>query len=57
MSTEGPHQNSPPTERHMLVEHVGKLSDIRDVDHNHHTSTKRMHVNEASVVEFVWLIK
>jgi len=36
----------------MLVEHVGKLSDVHDVDHTHLTSTKRMHV-----VEFVWLLK
>jgi len=41
----------------MLLEHVGKLTDIHDVDHTRQTSTKRMHVKAASVVEFVWLLK
>jgi len=38
----------------MLVEHVGKQT--CDVDHTHQTSTKRMHVNTASVVEFDYSI-
>jgi hypothetical protein len=41
----------------MLVEHVGKMSDIHDDDHTCQPTTKRMHVNTASVVEFVWLLK
>ena len=45
------HQNSMPTDRGMLVEQIGKLSDHRDVDHTRQTSTKRLHVNAASVVE------
>jgi hypothetical protein len=55
------HLKAPIKIHHLLVEMyaggaVRKLSDIHD-DHTHQTSIKRMHVNAASVVEFVWLLK